>query len=224
MCVASWLSVTMTSCNYNKKILFGINAGRLVQSAFCCLLAFITLLATHSPQGVCLCTTTNRVPFMTCDPYACCRGTQGWTAPELYSQNLHPSANGRTNVTATADMYAAGWVFFEVLCGLSPLLFLESSTDDEFAASELTHTVSAHCLCDRLPNDRPYLLRGEMHCQDDCNMHTRFYENFVTYDVQSCSPQLQHCLSCCLVCCNDSRRRFDHPCFLLKNPQHSLIC
>ncbi|KAL0021700.1 hypothetical protein WJX79_002432 [Trebouxia sp. C0005] len=51
------------------------------------------------------------------------RGTQGWIAPELYAQNLSPEQRKGCNVTAKADVYAAGWVFFEVLCGLSPLLF-----------------------------------------------------------------------------------------------------
>ena len=79
-----------------------------------------------------------------------CRGTRGWTAPELYSQNLDPCANGPSHVTAAADMYAAGWVFFEVLCGLSPLLFLEAAADDEFAASGSTRAQVVECISEML--------------------------------------------------------------------------
>ena len=63
-----------------------------------------------------------------------CRATPSWTAPELYIQN-HPANNqSKRMVTAKADIYSAGWVFFEVLCGLSPQLFREAISDDQFAA------------------------------------------------------------------------------------------
>ena len=54
----------------------------------------------------------------------------------MYAQNLSTDRQHSSRVTAAADVYAAGWVFFEVLCGVSPLLFLEAQTDDDFAASE----------------------------------------------------------------------------------------
>lgn len=65
-----------------------------------------------------------------------CRGTPGWTAPELYAHNLPSPRNHKSMVCAAADVYAAGWVFFEVLCGLSPLLFREAETDADFAAGK----------------------------------------------------------------------------------------
>ena len=52
-------------------------------------------------------------------------------------------------MSAKADVYAAGWVFFEVLCGLSVLLFREADTDDDFAASKLT-AVAAALLAERM--------------------------------------------------------------------------
>lgn len=67
-----------------------------------------------------------------------CRGTPGWTAPELYAQNLPSLQKHKSAVCAAADVYAAGWVFFEVLCGLSPLLFREAKSDADFAAGKLT--------------------------------------------------------------------------------------
>jgi len=67
-----------------------------------------------------------------------CRGTQGWIAPEMYAQNLSPEKRKGCSVTAKADIYAAGWVFFEVLSGLSPLLFREAKSNDDFAASRVT--------------------------------------------------------------------------------------
>ena len=54
----------------------------------------------------------------------------------MYFQNLSPERRHSSVVTVKADIYAAGWVFFEVLCGLSPLLFRESTLDDDFAKSE----------------------------------------------------------------------------------------
>ncbi len=69
------------------------------------------------------------------------RGTRGWTAPELYTQNLSPDQQKRSMITAKADVYGAGWVFFEVLCGLSPLLFREATTDDDHAASKAATTL-----------------------------------------------------------------------------------
>ena len=87
----------------------------------------------------------------------------------MYSQNLNPSANGRTNVTAAADMYAAGWVFFEVLCGLSPLLFLEASIDDEFAASKLT--ILQWCISDGSLSHTVHWHGGQVHSKNDCKMH-----------------------------------------------------
>ena len=56
----------------------------------------------------------------------------------MYAQNLSPEQRKGCNVTAKADVYAAGWVFFEVLCGLSPLLFREAKSNDDFAASRIT--------------------------------------------------------------------------------------
>lgn len=64
------------------------------------------------------------------------RGTPGWTAPEMYVQNLPSQQQHKSVVCAKADIYAAGWVFFEVLSGLSPLLFQDATSDDEFAASK----------------------------------------------------------------------------------------
>ncbi|DBA79548.1 TPA: hypothetical protein ACH3X1_008249 [Trebouxia sp. C0004] len=63
------------------------------------------------------------------------RGTQGWIPPEMYAQNLSSEQRKGCNVTAKADVYAAGWVFFEVLCGLSPLLFREAKSNNDFAAN-----------------------------------------------------------------------------------------
>lgn len=54
----------------------------------------------------------------------------------MYAQNLSTDRQLNSRVTAAADIYAAGWVFFEVLCGVSPLLLLEAQTDDDFAASK----------------------------------------------------------------------------------------
>ena len=68
------------------------------------------------------------------------RGTPGWMAPEMYVQNLPPRQKHKSTVSAAADVYAAGWVFFEVLCGLSPLLFQDAKTDDDFAAGKATFT------------------------------------------------------------------------------------
>lgn len=65
------------------------------------------------------------------------RGTPGWTAPELYAQNLK-SQKQKAVVGTAADVYAAGWVFFEVLCGLSPLIFREAKTDADFAEGKTT--------------------------------------------------------------------------------------
>lgn len=62
------------------------------------------------------------------------RGTPGWIAPEMFVQNLLTTQKLKSTVSAAADVYAAGWVFFEVLCGLSPLLFQDAKTDDDFAA------------------------------------------------------------------------------------------
>lgn len=56
----------------------------------------------------------------------------------MYAQSLSPEQGKSCNVTAKADVYAAGWVFFEVLCGLSPLLFREARSNDDFAASRIT--------------------------------------------------------------------------------------
>ena len=56
----------------------------------------------------------------------------------MYVQNLCPGQKHRSTVSTAADVYAAGWVFFEVLCGLSPLMFQEAKTDDSFAAGEAT--------------------------------------------------------------------------------------
>ncbi len=56
----------------------------------------------------------------------------------MYTQNLSPEKRKGCSVTAKADVYAAGWVFFEVLCGLSPLLFREAKSNDDFAASRVT--------------------------------------------------------------------------------------
>ena len=71
-----------------------------------------------------------------CCVVLCCRGTTGWTAPELYSQNLPAERQDTTTVTAKADVYATGWVFFEVLCGEGPLIFSQASNDDDFAHSK----------------------------------------------------------------------------------------
>ena len=68
------------------------------------------------------------------------RGTPGWIAPEMYVQNLLPAQKHKSSVSAAADVYAAGWVFFEVLCGLSPLLFQNVKTNDDFAAGKATST------------------------------------------------------------------------------------
>ena len=80
----------------------------------------------------------NKPPFCRNQPVLCYgfRGTPGWIAPEMYVQNLHPGQKHRSTVGTAADVYAAGWVFFEVLCGLSPLMFQEAKTDDSFAAGE----------------------------------------------------------------------------------------
>ena len=58
----------------------------------------------------------------------------------MYVQNLPPRQKHKSTVSAAADVYAAGWVFFEVLCGLSPLLFQDAKTDDDFAAGKATFT------------------------------------------------------------------------------------
>ena len=58
----------------------------------------------------------------------------------MYVQNLLPAQKHQSTVSAAADVYAAGWVFFEVLCGLSPLLFQDAKTDDDFAAGKATFT------------------------------------------------------------------------------------
>ena len=64
----------------------------------------------------------------------------------MYAQNLPLQQQHKSVVCAKADIYAAGWVFFEVLCGLSPLLFQEAKSDDEFAASESANLHSTFCL------------------------------------------------------------------------------
>ena len=58
----------------------------------------------------------------------------------MYVQNLLPAQKHKPTVSAAADVYAAGWVFFEVLCGLSPLLFQDAKTNGEFAAGKATFT------------------------------------------------------------------------------------
>lgn len=76
-----------------------------------------------------------------------CRGTPGWTAPELFSQNLLPAQKASIDVTATADVYAAGWVFYEVLCGVGPLIFQTAETDDDHAHSKRPNL---QCCCAQL--------------------------------------------------------------------------
>ena len=51
----------------------------------------------------------------------------------MYVQNLPQGQKHKSTVSPAADVYAAGWVFFEVLCGLSPLLFQDAKSDDSFA-------------------------------------------------------------------------------------------
>lgn len=68
----------------------------------------------------------------------CCRGTCGWTAPELFGQNLSVGQQDSTSITGAADIYATGWVFFEVLCGVGPLMFAEGTTDHDYAHSTLS--------------------------------------------------------------------------------------
>ena len=55
----------------------------------------------------------------------------------MFRQNLPAEFQESTTITGAADIYAAGWILFEVLCGMGPLTFAEATTDGDYAHSML---------------------------------------------------------------------------------------